>query len=200
MILCLCLLSACGKSGGDDVGGDDNPSSQTDTDTGETPPASGSDTPHLDSPASDSDMSYVMTNKTLLIGYTEGEPMHYAGDDGVFTGFDRELAVAVCGMLSLTPEFVEIDWNKKDSALVDREIDCVWSALAITPKLQAEMCLSLPYAVSGDEAYCVAFRGSSNLDYYVNAMLRELAQDGTLQALCEKYGLSVAPELDATQK
>ena len=61
------------------------------------------------SAAADSDLAYIQSNGKMVIGYTVYEPMNYTDADGSFTGFDTELATAVCGKLGVEPEFVEIN-------------------------------------------------------------------------------------------
>ena len=50
--------------------------------------------------AADSDLAYIQSNGKMVIGYTVYEPMNYTDADGNFTGFDTELATAVCGKRS----------------------------------------------------------------------------------------------------
>lgn len=45
------------------------------------------------------------------------------------------------------------------------------------------------------EEYGIAFRKGSNVTEKVNEIIAELVADGTLPALAEKYGLSLAPEI-----
>ena len=58
-----------------------------------------------------SDLDYIKGKGKLVIGYTVYEPMNYTDADGNFTGFDTELATAVCEKLGVEPEFVEINWD-----------------------------------------------------------------------------------------
>ena len=67
------------------------------------------------SAAADSDLAYIRSNGKMVIGYTVYEPMNYTDADGNFTGFDTELATAVCGKLGVEPEFVEINWDTKET-------------------------------------------------------------------------------------
>jgi len=46
------------------------------------------------------------------------------------------------------------------------------------------------------EEYGIAFRQGSNVTEKVNKIIEELVADGTLPALAEKYGLSLAPEIE----
>ena len=43
-----------------------------------------------------SDLDYIKEKGKMVIGYTVYEPMNYTDADGNFTGFDTELATAVC--------------------------------------------------------------------------------------------------------
>ena len=48
-----------------------------------------------------SDLDYIKGKGKLVIGYTVYEPMNYTDADGNFTGFDTELATAVCEKLGV---------------------------------------------------------------------------------------------------
>ena len=63
--------------------------------------------------AADSDLAYIQGKGKMTIGYTVYEPMNYTDADGNFTGFDTELATAVCEKLGVEPDFVEINWDTK---------------------------------------------------------------------------------------
>ena len=81
------------------------------------------------SAAADSDLAYIQSNGKMVIGYTVYEPMNYTDADGSFTGFDTELATAVCEKLGVEPEFVEINWDTKETELAAKSIDCIWNGL-----------------------------------------------------------------------
>ena len=95
--------------------------------------------------AAESDLGYVQGRGKLVIGYTVYQPMNYTDKDGVFTGFDTELAVAVCKELGLEPEFVEINWETKEVELAAKAIDCIWNGLTIDEKRKENMSISIPY-------------------------------------------------------
>ena len=65
------------------------------------------------SASADSDMADIQGKGKMVIGYTVYAPMNYTDDEGSFTGFDTELATAVCEKLGVEPEFVEINWDTK---------------------------------------------------------------------------------------
>ncbi len=95
--------------------------------------------------AEESDLHHVMGNGKLVIGYTVYAPMNYTDEAGNFTGFDTELAIAVCEILGLTPEFVEIVWATKETELAAKTIDCIWNGLTITEDRKANMEITVPY-------------------------------------------------------
>ena len=75
--------------------------------------ASGSAAGSAASASADSDLAYIQGKGKMVIGYTVYAPMNYTDDEGNFTGFDTELATAVCEKLGVEPEFVEINWDTK---------------------------------------------------------------------------------------
>ena len=228
--------------------------------------------------AGDSDLDYIKGKGKMTIGYTVYEPMNYTDADGNFTGFDTELATAVCEKLGVEPEFVEINWDTKIVELDAKSIDCIWNGMTLTDDIQANTActkayaknaqvvvmkadadysstadlvgktvvaeagsageslsqadyvsksvqtdclmevaagtadaavldLTLASAMIGDgtdyanlaikdelnaEEYGVAFRKGSDAADAVNAAFDELKADGTMQALADKYSLSLA--------
>ena len=97
------------------------------------------------SAAADSDLAYIQSNGKMVIGYTVYEPMNYTDADGNFTGFDTELATAVCEKLGVEPEFVEINWDTKETELAAKSIDCIWNGLTLTDDREENMACTKPY-------------------------------------------------------
>ena len=238
-----------------------------------------------DTDAEESDLAYIQEKGTLIIGYTVYAPMNYTDDEGNFTGFDTELATAVCEKLGVTPEFQEINWETKVIELDAGTIDCIWNGMTLTedimentacteayaknaqvivmnkdaeytgtadlvgasiayeagsagqetieaeenlsqadlvpmatqadclPEVKAGSCqaavldLTLANAMIGDgtsytdleikdelnvEEYGVAFRKGSDVADAVNEAFAALREDGTMQALADKYNLELA--------
>ena len=235
--------------------------------------------------AEESDLEYILGNGKMVIGYTVYAPMNYTNENGEFVGFDTDLAKAVCAELGVEPEFVEINWDTKETELAAKSIDCIWNGLTLTPEREANMACTAPYVknaqvvvvkqgteyastadlvgktvvaeagsageetVTGDEnlsqaelitktvqtdclmevkagtadaaildltlasamvgegtdyadltivdelnaeEYGVAFRKGSDMADTVNAIFADLSADGTMQALADKYGLTLA--------
>lgn len=95
--------------------------------------------------AADSDLAYIQDKGKMTIGYTVYEPMNYTDENGEFTGFDTELATAVCEKLGVEPEFVEINWDTKFVELEAKSIDCVWNGMTLTDDIQANQACTQPY-------------------------------------------------------
>ena len=93
-----------------------------------------------------SDLDYIKGKGKLVIGYTVYEPMNYTDADGNFTGFDTELATAVCEKLGVEPEFVEINWDTKIVELDAKSIDCIWNGMTLTDEIQTNAACTKAYA------------------------------------------------------
>ena len=79
-----------------------------------------------------SDLDYIKEKGKMVIGYTVYEPMNYTDADGNFTGFDTELATAVCEKLG-----VELD---------AKSIDCIWNGMTLTDDIMANAATTKAYA------------------------------------------------------
>ena len=98
------------------------------------------------SAATGSDLDYIKGKGKMVIGYTVYEPMNYTDADGNFTGFDTELATAVCEKLGVEPEFVEINWDTKVVELDAKSIDCIWNGMTLTEDIMANTATTKAYA------------------------------------------------------
>ena len=98
------------------------------------------------STAAGSDLDYIKGKGKMVIGYTVYEPMNYTDADGNFTGFDTELATAVCEKLGVEPEFVEINWDTKVVELDAKSIDCIWNGMTLTEDIMANTATTKAYA------------------------------------------------------
>lgn len=129
-------LAACG--GNSDSGAKDTPPADTSApvDSGVQDEGTGD---------ADSDLAYVRGNGKLVVGYTVYEPMNYTDADGNFTGFDTELARAVCERLGVEPEFQEIIWETKEVELAGKSIDCIWNGMTLDAEREANMNCTVPY-------------------------------------------------------
>ncbi|MBQ7108789.1 MAG: transporter substrate-binding domain-containing protein [Clostridia bacterium] len=93
----------------------------------------------------ESDLAYVTEKGELIIGMTLFAPMDYMDENGELTGFEVEFGKAVCEKLGLTPNFIEINWDAKETELNSKNIDCIWNGMTITEERKTNMSVSVPY-------------------------------------------------------
>ena len=91
------------------------------------------------------DLEYIKSKGTLVVGVTDFEPMDYKDADGNWIGFDADLAKAFGESLGVDVEFVEIDWDNKILELNAKTIDCVWNGMTLTDEVTSSMECSNPY-------------------------------------------------------
>ena len=86
---------------------------------------------------------------TFKHGYDKDFPPYsYIGDDGETTGFDVELAQAVCELNGWEYEGVPINWDAKEAELESGSIDCIWSGFTKSPDREPKFAWSEPYSVN----------------------------------------------------
>ena len=72
------------------------------------------------------------TRPEIIIGSDEYRPFFYMDGDGVFSGFDVDLAEEAFKRLGYKVTFVQIEWSKKDILLENGEVDCLWGCFSLT--------------------------------------------------------------------
>ena len=117
-----------------------------------TPDASDTETPEADpetpeetTSSEESDLAYVQSKGTLVVGITDFEPMDYKDESGNWIGFDADMAAAFAKSLGVSVEFVEIDWDNKIMELDGKTIDCVWNGMTLTDEVKSAMECSNAY-------------------------------------------------------
>lgn len=129
--------------------------------------------------AQDSDLAYVKGKGKMVIGYTVFKPMNYTDEDGQFTGFDTEFAKAVCEVLGVEPEFLEINWETKEVELAAKAIDCIWNGLTITDERKANMGITIPYVKNAQVVVMKAGNGYENTESLAGkTVVAEIASAG----------------------
>lgn len=82
--------------------------------------------------AADSNNGGDAQAETFTLGFDQGYPPYgYVGDDGEFTGFDIELAKAVCEKNGWELKLEAIDWDAKDALIDSGSIDCIWNGFTM---------------------------------------------------------------------
>lgn len=90
------------------------------------------------------DLSYIRDKGTLVVGVVDAPPLTYE-EDGEWAGFAVDLCKGFAKQLGVEAEFKEIDWSQKEKLLDDKTIDCVSSAMTITPERREAMECSNAY-------------------------------------------------------
>ena len=68
----------------------------------------------------------------LVVGFdAEYPPYGYMDDNGEYTGFDLELAQAVCDLEGWKLVKKPINWDSKDMELNSGSIDCIWNGFTM---------------------------------------------------------------------
>ena len=102
----------------------------------------------IDTTATDSDVAYIQSKGTLIVGITDFEPMDYKDDSGEWIGFDADMARVVAGKLGVEAQFVVIDWDNKVMELDSKNIDVVWNGMTLTSEVTAAMECTNPYCIN----------------------------------------------------
>ena len=81
-------------------------------------------------------MGKAAEQKQFIVGFdAEFPPYGYMDSDtGEYTGFDLELAQAVCDMEGWELVKTPIEWASKDAELNNGNIDCIWNGFTINGK------------------------------------------------------------------
>mgnify|MGYP003008342995 CR=1 FL=1 len=83
---------------------------------------------------------------TFTVGFdAEYPPYGYMGADGEYTGFDLDLAQAVCDIYNWELVKTPIDWDTKDVILSAGQIDCIWNGMTLTAEVTSTMECSNAY-------------------------------------------------------
>ncbi|CEM62685.1 amino acid ABC transporter substrate-binding protein [Treponema phagedenis] len=95
----------------------------------------------------DISLSKVLASGKLIMGVDDDSPpMCFKYGESQIVGYDVDLARAVCRILGITLEIRPIPWSLKNTLLDIGEVDCIWSALSVTPEREDVFCFSGAYA------------------------------------------------------
>lgn len=84
-------------------------------------------------------------DNTFIVGFdAEYPPYGYMDENGDYTGFDLELAEAVCKLKGWTLKKQPIAWDSKDNELNSGSIDCIWNGFTINGR-EDDYEWSVPY-------------------------------------------------------
>ena len=153
--------------------------------------ASGEDAASADQTAADSDLAYVQSKGTLVVGITDFEPMDYQNENGEWIGFDADMAKAFAESLGVSVEFVEIDWDNKILELGGKSIDCVWNGMTLTDEVTSAMACSNAYCNNSQVVIVPADKAADYADVEACKDLSFAVESGSAgMAEVEKLGYS----------
>ena len=173
----------------------DQTNDQTAADTQTSEPAedtaSSEDAAPADDAAADSDMAYVQSKGTLVVGITDFAPMDYQNENGEWIGFDADMAKAFAESLGVSVEFVEIDWDNKILELGGKSIDCVWNGMTLTAEVTSAMACSNAYCNNSQVVIVPADKAADYADVEACKDLSFAVESGSAgMAEVEKLGYS----------
>lgn len=170
----------------------DQPAADTQTSEPAEDTASGEDAaPAADQTAADSDMAYVQSKGTLVVGITDFAPMDYQNESGEWVGFDADMAKAFAESLGVSVEFVEIDWDNKILELGSKSIDCVWNGMTLTDEVTSAMSCSNAYCNNSQVVIVPADKAADYADVEACKALSFAVEAGSAgMAEVEKLGAS----------
>ena len=97
----------------------------------------------------------------FTVGFdAEYPPYGYMGEDGEYTGFDLELAQAVCDLEGWKLEKKPINWDSKDMELESGSIDCIWNGFTMNGR-EDDYTFSIPYV---DNSQVIVVAENSGID------------------------------------
>ena len=88
----------------------------------------------------------TLNKETLIVGMDDAfAPMGFKDENGEITGFDVELAKAICEKLNKKIVFQPIDWTMKETELKSGNIDLIWNGYTINEERKKKVDFSVPY-------------------------------------------------------
>ena len=88
----------------------------------------------------------TLNKETLIVGMDDAfAPMGFKDENGEITGFDVELAKAICEKLNKKVVFQPIDCTMKETELKSGNIDLIWNGYTINEERKKKVYFSVPY-------------------------------------------------------
>lgn len=130
-------------------------------------------------------------------------PFSQTEADGTVTGFDIDIANAVCDDMGKSCEMVKVDWDGIIPALLEKKCDAIIASMSITPERQEVVTFSKKYQQAaagfvGIEGLKIADIGSMNIGVQ-RATIHQAYVEGTYpDANVTLYGTQDEALLDLT--
>ena len=120
---------------------------------------------------------------TLVVGFDQSYPPYgFVGDDGNYTGFDLDLAQAVCEKNGWELQLEPIDWDSKDALLGSGAINCIWNGFTMEGR-EDQYTFSDPYMLNEQVVVVKADSGIDSLDGLADKVVMTQVDSAALDVL-----------------
>jgi len=124
----------------------------------------------------------------FVVGFdAEYPPYGYMDENGEYTGFDLELAQAVCDLEGWELVKTPIDWDSKDMELNSGSIDCIWNGFTMTGR-EDEYTWSVPYVDNSQVVVVAENSDITSLDDLAGKIVGVQAASSALALLEDEEG------------
>lgn len=122
---------------------------------------------------------------TFNVGFDAAYPPYgYMDENGEYTGFDLELAQAVCELQGWELIKTPIDWDSKDMELNSGAIDCIWNGFTINGR-EDDYTWSVPYVDNSQVVVVAEASGIEDLAGLSGKIVGVQAASAALELLSE---------------
>lgn len=122
---------------------------------------------------------------TFTVGFdAEYPPYGYMDENGEYTGFDLEMAQAVCDLQGWELVKTPIDWNSKDMELNSGAIDCIWNGFTVNGR-EDDYTWSVPYVDNSQVIVVAEVSGITDLAGLEGKIVGVQAASAALDLLSE---------------
>lgn len=126
--------------------------------------------------------------KTFTVGFdAEYPPYGYMDENGEYTGFDLELAQAVCELEGWELVKKPINWDSKDMELNSGAIDCIWNGFTMNGR-EDEYTFSVPYVDNSQVMVVSENSGIETLEDLAGKTVGVQAASAALDVLQDEEG------------
>ena len=171
-VMAFSLLAGCGAKE------EDEPEAQENT--------AQADKEQAEEPAEQEESSEEKT--TFTVGFdAEYPPYGYMDENGEYTGFDLELAQAVCDLEGWELVKTPISWDSKDMELESGTIDCIWNGFTMNGR-EDDYTWSDPYVDNSQVMVVAENSGIETFDDLAGKVVGVQAASAALQLLQDEEG------------
>ena len=113
----------------------------------------------------DTSVEYIEEKGTFVLGLDDSfPPMGFRDENNEIVGFDIDVAQAMCDKLGWELVVQPIDWSAKEMELANKEIDCIWNGMSITPAREEAMSMTGAYLNNKIVLVALKDKGYASLD------------------------------------